>query len=79
MNLINSYILERTCTYKGETYRVRDNGAVYRQPRPEGRPRKDDSIWTFGEKNATNGYMYIGQQPCRESTLAYSPRKCITK
>ncbi len=61
MDLIDDYILERTCTYKGETYKVRDNGSVYRQPRSEGRLRKDDSKWTFGEKNATNGYMYIGQ------------------
>lgn len=61
MSLIDEYTLERTCTYKGETYRVRDNGAVYRQPRPEGRLRKDDGRWTFGEKNETNGYMYIGQ------------------
>lgn len=61
MNLIDDYTLERTCTYKGETYRVRDNGAVYRQPRPGGRHRKDDGKWTFGEKNETNGYMYIGQ------------------
>ena len=61
MNLIDNYLLEKTCTYKGETYRVRDNGAVYRQPRTEGRLRKDDCKWTFGEKNATNGYMYIGQ------------------
>lgn len=61
MNLIDEYIFERTCAYKGETYKVRDNGAVCRQPRPEGRLRKDDGKWTFGEKNATNGYMYIGQ------------------
>lgn len=61
MSLIDEYILERTCTYKEETYRVRDNGAVYRKPRPEGRLRKDDGKWTFGEKNETNGYMYIGQ------------------
>lgn len=61
MNLIDNYISERTCIYKGETYRVRDNGAVYRQPRSEGRLRKDDGKWTFGEKNEKNGYMYIGQ------------------
>lgn len=61
MNLIDEYIFERTCAYKGETYKVRDNGAVCRQPRPEGRLRKDDGKWTFGKKNATNGYMYIGQ------------------
>lgn len=61
MNFIDEYIFERTCAYKGETYKVRDNGAVCRQPRPEGRLRKDDGKWTFGEKNATNGYMYIGQ------------------
>ena len=61
MSLIDEYILERTCTYKGETYKVRDNGAVCRQPRSEGRLRKNDGKWTFGEKNETNGYMYIGQ------------------
>lgn len=61
MSLIDEYKLERTCTYKGEIYKVRDNGAVYRQPRSEGRLRKDDGKWTFGEKNETNGYMYIGQ------------------
>lgn len=61
MSLIDEYILERTCTYKGETYKVRDNGAVCRQPRPEGRLRKDDGKWTFGVKNETNGYMYLGQ------------------
>lgn len=61
MNLIDDYILVQTCTYKGETYQVRDNGAVYRQPRPGSRLRKDDGRWTFGEKNETNGYMYIGQ------------------
>lgn len=61
MGLIDEYILERTCTYKGETYRVRDNGAVFRQPRPDGKPRKYDGRWTFGEKNETSGYMYIGQ------------------
>ena len=31
MNLIDEYIFERTCAYKGETYKVRDNGAVCRQ------------------------------------------------
>ena len=61
MAIIDEYTLERTCTYKGETYKVRDNGAVCRQPRPEGRLRKDDGKWTFGDKNETNGYMYIGQ------------------
>lgn len=61
MNLIDDKILERTCTYKGESYRVRNDGSVYRQPRAGGRIRKDDGKWTFGEKNETNGYMYIGQ------------------
>lgn len=61
MKLLSIFNEERTCTYKGENYKVRDNGAIYRQPRPEGRLRKDDGRWTFGEKSETNGYMYIGQ------------------
>lgn len=61
MELIDDFLTERTCHYKDEVYVVRDNGAVYRKSRPGGRTRKDDNKWTFGVKNDTNGYMYIGQ------------------
>lgn len=44
------YSREVECEYKGERYRVRDNGAILRLPR-EGKPKRPkDNIWTFGEK-----------------------------
>lgn len=55
------YSQERTCIYKDETYSVRDNGAVLRHSRDGKRKRKDDDVWTFGNQNPKNGYMYIGQ------------------
>ena len=39
---------EVTCTYRGETYRVRDNGAVFRRRRDRARLRPLDEKWTFG-------------------------------
>lgn len=54
------YKNEKQCVYKGETYSVRDNGAVKRHSREGKKLRKDDNVWTFGKKNNTNGYMYIG-------------------
>ena len=54
------YKNEKQCEYKGETYSVRDNGAVMRHSREGKRLRKDDNVWTFGKKDNTNGYMCIG-------------------
>ena len=34
---IDDFARELTCTYKGETYSVRDNGAVRCHPREDGR------------------------------------------
>ena len=58
-NLLETYndILE--CHYKNEHYSVRDNGAVLRHPRVEGRPRPTDNKWTFGKIDSKNGYMFI--------------------
>ena len=57
---IDEYAEERTCEYKGEQYKVRDNGAVMRLPKGT-RSRKDDNRWTFGEKHK-DGYMYFNSQ-----------------
>lgn len=57
----DDYSVEVTCTYKGETYHVRDNGAVFRVQKGE-RKRKYDGFWTFGVKHIENGYMYISQE-----------------
>lgn len=44
------YSREIECEYKGERYRVRDNGSILRLPR-EGKPKRPkDDVWTFGEK-----------------------------
>ena len=50
---------EVTCTYRGETYRVRDNGAVFRRRREGARLRPLDEKWTFGRADKKRGYMYI--------------------
>lgn len=58
--LLETYCEVRECDYKDEHYSVRDNGAVMRHPKPGRKPRPTDNAWTFGGKNAKNGYMYIG-------------------
>ncbi len=56
---INDFVQEKTCVYKGETYSVRDNGAVMRHPKESGRKRKNDGIWTFGNLDS-KGFLRIG-------------------
>lgn len=56
---INDYLLQKTCEYKGRTYLVRDNGAVCRLPKEDGRLSKWDNVWTFGKLRGDNGYMYL--------------------
>ena len=50
-SILNNYDEIRECSYKGELYSVRDNGAVLRHARKGKRIRKDDDIWTFGKPN----------------------------
>ena len=50
----------RECTYKGEVYSVRDNGAVMRHSRQGKRIRKYDDVWTFGKIDVKTGYCNIG-------------------
>lgn len=56
---VDEYSKEVECQYKNEHYLVRDNGAVYRLERTDKRKRKRDGVWTFGEKNDSDGYMYL--------------------
>lgn len=58
--MIDKYTEIKDCTYKGERYSVRDNGAVLRHFREGKRTRINDGMWTFGIKSAQNGYMYFG-------------------
>lgn len=59
---INDFSEERVCIYKGRRYYVRDNGAVYRQCKDDGKTRKWDEEWTFGKFDPNTGYMLIGQE-----------------
>lgn len=55
VDLLNDFKETKTCTYKGERYSVRDNGAVFRHAREGKRKRKYDDVWTFGKPNKHNG------------------------
>lgn len=59
--LLGEYTQVKTCIYKGETYSVRDNGAVLRhKPECKSKSRPLDEKWTFGKKDLNTGYMLIG-------------------
>lgn len=58
MDVNTDYTEEVTCQFRGETYSVRDNGAVKRHARPGLRRRKLDEVWTFGQEG-TDKYMFI--------------------
>jgi hypothetical protein len=55
--LLHQFDQELEVEYRGEMYRVRDNGSVFRQCRPNKRKRPLDDIWTFGSPNASTCYM----------------------
>lgn len=66
-SILNDYTEIKECSYKGEHYSVRDNGAVLRHAREGKRIRKDDNTWTFGKpmrildiwKLGQNGYIEL--------------------
>jgi hypothetical protein len=69
--LIKEYERELECTYKGETYLVRDNGAVLRCSRPNQRKRPLDNKWVFGTASKS-GYMEIaGERAHRIVAFAF--------
>jgi hypothetical protein len=55
-------LFEKECevAFKEEVYLVRDNGAVFRRARPQGRHRKHDKVWMFGTLDKHKGYLVIG-------------------
>jgi hypothetical protein len=59
-NLLDQFDRELEAAYRGEVYRVRDNGAVCRQRKPGWRKRPLDDLWTFGVPSRFTGYMQIG-------------------
>ena len=56
---VRDFRREVDCIYGGEQYSVRDNGAICRHCRPDGRKRRLDDVWTYGKLNASDGYMKI--------------------
>ena len=57
--LLGNYTQVKTCIYKGETYSVRDNGAVLRhKPECKPKPRPLDEKWTFGKKDLNTVYAH---------------------
>ncbi len=82
-DLIDSYDKEVLCTYDGEMYSVRDNGAILRHSKEGLRKRRNDNIWTFGTVNKANGYLlhsgvrvhrivataFLGEAPSKEHII----------
>lgn len=61
---VNDYTREMRCEYKGRVYKVRDNGAIFRERKKEGKNRRSkfDEIWTFGRFNPQTGFYNLGQE-----------------
>lgn len=53
---LEDYSIEKVCSFKDESYAVRDNGAVMRKSRLGKRIRQLDEKWSFGKLNKA-GYM----------------------
>lgn len=69
---IDDYNDIRECTYKNETYSVRDNGAVMRHQREGMRKRKLDDLWSFGTPNFATSYMdFCGERVHRIVATAF--------
>ncbi len=56
---VDSFNAEVACSYRGENYLVRDNGAVLRLARLGQRKRPLDDTWTFGTPSNHDGYMAL--------------------
>ena len=71
-DMINEYTQEKTCTYKDESYLVRDNGSICRLPKDDKKIRPSDKKWTFGTKDKSNGYMiFCGERVHRIVATAF--------
>lgn len=53
---------EKICEYRGETYRVRENGSVFRLQKKNKRKRPLDEKWTFGKPCKHKGYMNFSSE-----------------
>jgi hypothetical protein len=74
-DLLHDFVREVEVTFEGETYLVRDNGAVLRQSPPSGRRRRLDNVWTFGRQEPSTGYMAVGSHKVhRIVAFAFHPQ-----
>jgi len=73
---LDTFGREVTCTYRSETYRVRDNGAVFRFRRNGARLRPLDEKWTFGRADKKVGYMFVSSTRVHHivATAFHSPQ-----
>jgi hypothetical protein len=60
---VDVYAEQLDCIYKGDSYAVRDNGAVLRISRDGLRLRSTDNQWTFGIPNSRDEYLEIASVP----------------
>lgn len=61
-NILDIFETEKICEYRGEIYRVRDNGSVFRCKKPENRKRPLDEKWTFGKPDNKKGYLNFSSE-----------------
>ena len=61
-NLFDINEPEKICEYRGETYRVRENGSIYRLQKKGKRKRPLDEKWTFGKPCKQKGYMNFSSE-----------------
>ena len=61
-DLFDIFEIEKTCEYKGEVYRVRDNGCIFRLRKSKNKKRPLDEKWTLGKVNKQRGYLYFSSE-----------------
>ncbi|WCO03621.1 HNH endonuclease signature motif containing protein [Psychroserpens ponticola] len=61
-NLFDINEPEKICEYRGETYRVRENGSIFRLQRRNKRKRPLDEKWTFGTPDKQYGYWNFASE-----------------
>lgn len=74
-SLLHQFLREVEVVFEGEVYLARDNGAVLRRSRQNGRRRPLDDVWTFGRQEPSTGYMAIGSHKVhRIVAFAFHPQ-----
>lgn len=61
-NLFDINEPEKICEYRGETYRVRENGSIFRLQKTNKRKRPLDEKWSFGKPCKQKGYMNFSSE-----------------